>query len=116
MNEITVLKNAAREISSHGLAIGAGTDAKGQVCTASALVRGATVEGKFYEGPYLAARQALAAELGIFASYQAIADWNDAFRTNKDGKPIHYRTAAEVIKILTETIRKARESAQTNSN
>ena len=109
MNGIDVINNAIRIINKRGLSIGAGANSKGEVCTAVALVQGAKRHetGKFVESAYVEARSILCLHLGIASSYQAIADWNDAFRTTKDHKKIFFRTKEEVVEVLTQARTKA---------
>lgn len=107
MNGIDVLKKASGIIHSGGLAIGRGFDGKGYSLSA-ALVEAA------YEGPsrdrrwdadaYLQARQWLSGALGIGNSYDAIADWNDSFKTSKDGKQVFTKTVRDATSALNKAI------------
>jgi hypothetical protein len=113
-----ILNRAAGKIEKNGLSYEKAFE-KDALCTGSALV-GASYEyitnkpgnAKFHDKEYTIARNLFCGLLGINSSYESIVQWNDDFRTEKNGRKVYKRTKEEVVRklreaaVLSETVSK----------
>jgi hypothetical protein len=107
-----ILNRTAGRIEKNGLSVGSPTTGQ-SLCTAINLVRASYefVNGKekFFDKEYTIARNLFCGLLGINSSYESISQWNDDFRTEKDGRKVYKRSKEEVV-------RKLREAANLSEN